>query len=267
MTRKGFLSVVRLGCCALLAWTTTTTARVQGAETITVFAAISLTEALREIAADYKRRTGDTVALNLGASSLLARQIQEGAPADLFLSAGVREMDALEKLGLLQSGSRRTLLSNSLAIVMHKDSSLPIRSAHDLADPQVKRIALADPRVVPAGEYARNYLEKIGLWTSISNKIVPTDNVRAALAAVESGNVEAGIVYATDAHASDQVRVTVAVAASDGPSIRYPVAVLKAARHQSGAQKFLSHLQSGPSQTVFKRHGFLVPERPGHDDR
>jgi molybdate transport system substrate-binding protein len=162
---------------------------------LTVHAAASLTEAMQEIGAAYEKQSGDKLQFNFGASSMLARQIEEGAPADLFFSADEAKMDALEKKDLLLPGTRRSLLSNLLVIVVPADASAAPKSAADLAKPEFKKLALAEPQTVPAGIYAREYLQKIGLWDAVKEKVVPTENVRAALAAVESANVDAGIVY------------------------------------------------------------------------
>ena len=140
---------------------------------------------MKEIAAAYEKSAGDKVVFNFGASSLLARQIEEGAPADVFFSADEAKMDGLEKKGLIVKGTRRSRLSNSLVIVVAADSTLSIKTATDLTASQVKRLALADPKTVPAGLYAKEYLERVKLWPALAAKVVPTDNVRAALAAVE----------------------------------------------------------------------------------
>ena len=147
-------------------------------------------------------------------------------------------MDVLEMAGLIVKETRRSRLSNSLVIVVAGDSPLQVRSAEDLADARVKRIALADPKAVPAGIYARAYLEQAKIWPAVQRKIVPTENVRAALAAVESGNVDAGIVYKTDAAVSRKVKVAYAVKAKEGPEISYPVAVLKESARIDAAKKF-----------------------------
>lgn len=228
------------------------------ATTVNVFAAASLSDSLKAIAADYEKQTGDRIVFNFGASSLLARQIEEGAPADVFFSADEAKMDGLEKDGLIEKGTRKSLLSNLLAIVVAADSTLPIKSAADLADARVKRLALADPKTVPAGIYARKYLEKARLWPAVQSKVVPTDNVRAALAAVESGNVEAGIVYKTDARISKKVKVACEVPASEGPTISYPRAVVKDAGHADAAGRFLKHLDSEEATRVFEKFGFIV---------
>ena len=184
------------------------------AATVTVFAAASLTDAMKEIARDYEKRTADKVMFNFGASSMLARQIQEGAPADMFFSADEAKMDSLQKEGLISKDSRRSLLSNSLVIVVAKEHGAAIQAVKDLASDKVTRLALAEPRTVPAGIYAKEYLQQQNLWRAVESKVVPTENVRAALAAVEAGNVEAGIVYKTDAAISQKVKIAFEVPTS-----------------------------------------------------
>jgi molybdate transport system substrate-binding protein len=225
---------------------------------ITVFAAASLSDALRELAAIHEKATGDTVRLNLGASSLLARQIKEGAPADLFLSADEAKMDDLAKADLIDPATRRRLLSNTLVIVVAADSEVKLASAQDLTRATVRRLALAEPETVPAGIYARDYLQECGVWEAVRRKIVPTENVRAALAAVESGNVDAGIVYQTDALISKKVRVAWAVPPSEGPRISYPVAVVKGGGNPDAAKCFLARLVSPAGKSVFAKYGFIT---------
>jgi molybdate transport system substrate-binding protein len=223
-----------------------------------VFAAASLTDSVKEIAGDYTKQTGRKILFNFGASSTLARQIEEGAPADIFFSADEAKMDGLEKKGLILPGTRKSRLSNSLVIVVAADSSLQITSATNLADTAIKRIALADPKSVPAGIYSKAYLQKINLWTAIEPKVVPTDNVRAALAAVESGNVEAGMVYKTDAAISKHVKVACEIFAREGPKISYPMAVVKDSRQPVAAKAFLDYLNSAAAAKIFERYGFIV---------
>lgn len=223
-----------------------------------VSAAASLTGALREIAPAYEKATGDGIVLNLGASSALARQIREGAPADLFLSADEEKMDGLEKEGLLLAGTRRSVLSNTLVVVVPADSKLRISGPADLAGPAIRALALAEPKTVPAGIYARKYLEKRGLWDKLSGRVIPTENVRAALAAVEAGNVEAGIVYGTDARISKRVKIAYGVPRAEGPAISYPFAVLVGSERKEAARKLLAYLQSPAALTVFRKHGFQI---------
>src|SRR5437899_3560607 len=162
--------------------------------TIHVSAAASLMDALQEITRQYRQAT---IVFNFGASSLLARQIIEGAPADVFISADEASMNRVQERGLIDAKSRRSILSNTLAIVVPSDSRRKISSARDLLS--VHRVALAAPDAVPAGIYAKEYLQRLRLWEEVGPNVIPTDNVRSALAAVESGNVDAGIVYKTDA--------------------------------------------------------------------
>ncbi len=189
---------------------------------LTVHAATSLSDAMNEIGRAYEKQSGDKLRFNFGASSMLARQIEEGAPADLFFSADEAKMDSLQKKDLLLPGTRHSLLSNLLVIVVPVDASTAPKSAADLVKPEFKKLALAEPQTVPAGIYAREYLQKLGLWDTVKDKVVPTENVRAALAAVESGNVEAGIVYKTDSMISKKVKIAVEIPAVEGPKISYP---------------------------------------------
>jgi len=227
---------------------------------VRVSAAASLTDALRDIEAMYQKESGDTILFNFGASSTLARQIQEGAPADLFISADELQMNRLQQRSLILPKSRRSILSNTLVIVVPRASRLRIASPRDLAAPAIRNLALAEPQSVPAGVYAREYLQKVGVWNSISHKIVPTENVRAALAAVESENADAGIVYRTDALNSTRVRIAWEVPWGEGPSISYPVAVLAESSQQAAAQRLLNYLQSAAARRIFRKYGFLIPK-------
>jgi molybdate transport system substrate-binding protein len=221
---------------------------------VTVFAAASLADAMNDLAALQQKNTGGTVRLNLGASSTLAVQLKAGAPADVFFSADEASMDKVADL--IDPASRHRVLSNTLVIVVPADSGLKITAAADLAGLAVKRLALAEPQSVPAGVYAKQYLEKTGVWKDVAGKVVSTENVRATLAAVESGNVEAGIVYKTDALISKKVRVAFEVPLADGPVISYPVALVKAGKNPAGAAKFLELLDSPEGRAVFAKYGF-----------
>ncbi|HYO78629.1 MAG TPA: molybdate ABC transporter substrate-binding protein, partial [Thermoanaerobaculia bacterium] len=220
---------------------------------VRVFAAASLREALTEIAAAYERQSKDKIVFSFGASSLLARQIQEGAPADLFLSADEEKMNALARRGLIEARSRVSVLSNSLVVVVPKTGGKSIASARQL--PSLESIALAEPNSVPAGIYAREYLQKIGLWSRLQAKVIPTDNVRSALAAVESGNVDAAIVYKTDALISNEVRVAYEVPRADGPDISYPFALVT---NNAASRRFLGQLRSPAALRVFAKYGFVI---------
>jgi molybdate transport system substrate-binding protein len=228
------------------------------AATLNIFAAASLTDVLKELAPAYESATGDKLAFNFAGSNVLARQIQEGAPADVFFSADELKMNALQKAGLIDTSTEKALLSNTLVIVIPTDSKLEIPNPQALASPEVKRIALADPAAVPAGIYSKEYLEKLNLWEKVKDRVIPTENVRAALAAVESGNVNAGIVYKTDAGISKTVKIAYEVPAAEGPKITYPIAVLKDSKNAPEAAKFVEFLESDTAKIAFKKYGFLV---------
>jgi molybdate transport system substrate-binding protein len=227
------------------------------ADEIIVSAAASLTDVLKEISNGYQSKSKNTVKFNFGPSSGLARQIEEGAPADMFFSADVAQMDDLDKNSRLEPGTRKNLLSNQLVIIVPADSKLAITSPKDLLKSEVKRIALAEPPV-PVGAYSSKYLEAEGLWDKIKPKVVPVQDVRATLASVESGNVEAGFVYKTDAAVSKKVRIVYEVPLDKGPKIIYPVAIVKESKRKDTARDFLNYVQTPASKELFKKYGFVV---------
>ena len=224
---------------------------------LTVFAAASLSDALKEIAQTYEPATGDKLHYNLAASSTLARQIKEGAPADIFFSADEAKMDDLAGAGLIVTDTRRSLLSNTLVIVVNAEGGAAITTPSDLTKASIGRVALAEPETVPAGIYAREYLQKAGLWEKIRAKVVPMENVRGCLAAVEAGNADAGIVYKTDALISKNVKIAYEVPMGEGPNISYPLAVLRESRNEKGARKFAVYLASAEARAVFIKYGFI----------
>ncbi|HSY17475.1 MAG TPA: molybdate ABC transporter substrate-binding protein [Candidatus Acidoferrales bacterium] len=225
---------------------------------ITVFAAASLTDSLKQIATTYEKQSGDKISFNFGASSTLARQIEEGAPADIFFSADEAKMDGLEKKNLIAKTTRKSRLGNVLVVVVPAGSKLEIKSAGDLTNAAVEKIALADTKAVPAGVYAKAWLEQRQVWAGIESKVVPTENVRGALAAVESENVEAGVVYKTDASISKKIKVAYEVPAADAPKISYPMALVKESKQPASAKKFLDYLASEDAGQVFQRFGFIL---------
>jgi molybdate transport system substrate-binding protein len=223
--------------------------------TVRVFAAASLTDSLGEIIDLFEAsHEGVRVVPQFGASNDLARQILAGAPAHLFFSADERQMDRAMAGGSIEEGSRRDLLSNQLVVVEARAAGEPIRSPRDLE--RGLRIALADPEAVPAGVYARQYLEKLGLWDRVRARVVPTLDVRAALAAVASGNVDAGFVYRTDAILEPRVRVAFEVPRDEGPRIVYPLALVRGGSEE--ARALFRFLVSPEAAAVFERYGFVV---------
>lgn len=249
------MNVRLITCCLALAGLIAPAA---GATDLNVLAAASLTDSLKEIARNYQRLTGDRIVLNLGSSNTLARQIEQGAPADLFLSADEAKMNALQREGLIFDDTRRSILSNTLVIITSASSPLRLSSPNDLKNRAVRSIALADPQVVPSGLYAKHYLKGRNIWPALAGKIIPTDNVRATLAAVEAGNVGVGIVYRTDALISRKVRIVHEIPRSEGPRISYPFAVVRESAHPAAARKFLAYLSSRAARDVFAKHGFIV---------
>jgi molybdate transport system substrate-binding protein len=226
-----------------------------GADEVDVYAAASLTDVLTEIAVGFERSSGHRVMFNFGGSNDLARQIEAGAPADVFFSADEAQMDRLEGAGLVRAEDRIDVLSNRLVVVVPATSAARLAGARDLLP--LRRLALADPQAVPAGVYARVWLESIGLWERLREKVVPALNVRAALAAVESENVEAGVVYRTDAALSRRVRVAFEVPGEQGPAIVYPLAPV-ASSTKAGTREMVRYLLSAPAREVYARHGFVV---------
>jgi molybdate transport system substrate-binding protein len=225
---------------------------------ILVFAAASLTESLQDIGKAYSAKTGTKVVYSFGPSNDLQRQISAGAPADVFFSADTPKMDALEQAGLVKKADRSEFLSNVLVVVVPADSTTKITSAKDLA--ALPRIALADPAAVPVGVYAKKWLESEGVWNQVASKVVPALDVRAALAAVASGSVSAGVVYATDAATSKGVRLAFTVA--NGPPITYSVAALAGSKRSAEAQAFVKFLESNEAKTVFQKRGFRILGAP-----
>jgi molybdate transport system substrate-binding protein len=225
---------------------------------ILVAAAASLTDVLNEIGAVYRSKSKNSVNFTFGPSSTLARQIEEGAPADLFFSADLPQMDNLDKNGRLEPGTRRNLLSNQLVIIVPADSKLAISSPKDLLKADIKKIALAEPASVPVGVYSSKYLTDEGLWDQVKPKVVPVQDVRATLASVESGNVEAGFVYKTDAAVSKKVKIVYEVPIDKGPKIVYPVAIVKESKRKHTARDFLNYVQVPASKELFKKYGFVV---------
>jgi molybdate transport system substrate-binding protein len=222
---------------------------------VTLFAASSLTDALQDLAPGFEAATGHRVVFGFGASNDLARQIKAGAPADVFFSADAAQMDGLEAAGLVRAADRIPLLSNLLVAVVPAASAVRLGAPPDLLS--VRRLALADPAAVPAGLYARRWLESIGLWERLRDRVVPTLNVRAALSAVESENADAGIVYRTDAAISRRVRVAFEVPGAAGPAIVYVLAPLAGSR-KAATPALVAHLTSAAARELYARRGFLV---------
>ncbi len=236
-------------------------AHAQAREPARVFAASSLTDALNEIGAAYAATGRPRPVFNYAASSVLARQIEQGANADLFLSADEPWMDYLAQRNLIEGRSRVTLLSNQLVLIAPTDRPLNLRIRRGFALHAALRggrLALADPDSVPAGRYARAALENLNVWNTVSSDVVRAENVRAALRFVELGEAAAGIVYLTDARATPRVMIVGTFPPSSHPRIRYPMAVIRGGRAEE-ARAFAAYLQTRPARAIFTRLGFTRP--------
>lgn len=225
---------------------------------MTVFAASSLTDSLKSVAEAYQAKTGIKLALSFGASSTLARQIEQGAQADLFLSADSDWMDYLQKKNLIAEASRKELLGNRLVLIAAADAKPVPRIApgFDLAGAlEGGRLALADPASVPAGKYAKAALMSLGVWDSLAAKVAQAENVRVALEYVARGEAPYGIVYATDAKVAPKLRIAGAFPENSHPPIVYPAALTKTA--SPGAKAFLDFLSSAQARAIFEKAGFI----------
>ena len=230
-------------------------------QTVTVSAAASLKDALDQISQLYRsEKPGVSVRFNLGGSGTLQRQIEQGAPVDVFISASPDEMDRLEAKGLLLPGTRRNLVANSVVLIVPA-SSASIGSFQDLVEPQVKLIAIGEPQTVPAGKYAREVLTHMGLYDRLKPEFVLAKDVRQVLTYVATGNADAGIVYATDARISQKVKVAATAPAGSHSPVIYPVAVVKASRDPTAAKDFEAFLEGSQAQGVFQKFGFLSTNR------
>ena len=225
------------------------------AQALVVFAAASLKNALDEVASLSPSKP----AISYGASSALARQIENGAPAQVFISADLEWMDYLEGKKLIRSETRRNLLGNRLVLISPAGSAARIEVRPGFALAELLgggRLALGDPAHVPAGKYAKAALEKLGVWDAVSGKLAPSENVRAALALVARGETPLGIVYATDAAAEPKVRVVAAFPDGLHPPIVYPAALTANAPASGAVTDFLALLSSPAARKVFEKHGF-----------
>ncbi len=228
---------------------------------LTVSAAISLSKSLKTIRDLYRQKDpGVSITLDLGASGILEQQIEQGAPVDIFISASPDEMNELQAKGLLAVGSRGILLRNSLVLISPMEDR-KVNGFQDLTRPEVRRVAIANPESVPAGRYARQALQYLKLYPKIQAKLLFAQDVRQVLAYVETDNVDAGLVYITEAKLSSKVRVVaVAPGASHAPIV-YPVAMVKRTKNAADAERLIQFLRGPEAGRVFEQEGFGVGGR------
>ncbi len=265
MKRKQFFTFIGIALTSLilavgLAFISSSSSVVAQSNTeLLVSAAASMKDVMEEIKTDYqKTKPNVNIKYNFGASGALLQQIQQGAPVDVFISAGKKQVDTLEQSGQLVTGTRGILAKNRLVLIVPKNAT-GVSSFNNLKDAKIKKIAIGEPRSVPAGQYAEEALKKLGIYESIKPKFVYANNVRQVLAAVESGNADAGLVYQTDAKISNKVKVVVAADEKYHSPIVYPLAVLKRTKNMQAAKDFLQFLSSEQAKTVLQKYGFILP--------
>lgn len=232
----------------------------QQGTSLTVSAAISLSNALQEIKPLYEQsQQSAKIKYNFGASGALQQQIEQGAPVDVFVSAALKQMDSLQQKGLIVPETRRNLLTNRLVLVV-PENGRSLASFKDLTSSQIKRIAVGEPKSVPAGQYTEEVFENLGIFQQVKPKLVYGNNVRQVLTFVETGNVDAGIVYLTDAKESDKVRQVATAAENLHSPIVYPIAVLKNSKNIPTARGFVQFLSGNVAREIFEKYGFSMAD-------
>jgi molybdate transport system substrate-binding protein len=227
--------------------------------TLNISAAASLTDALKEINTLYTTQNPNvTITPNFASSGTLQTQIQNGAPADVFISAAAAQMDNLQKGQLIVEDTRKNLLVNKVVLIVPVDSTLGITSFMDLATDKVKMIAIGDPKSVPAGTYAQQAFDFLGIMSQVQPKYVMGSDVRGVLSYVESGNVDAGIIYSTDALTSKKVKVVANAPDAINAKVVYPVAVIKASKNMDTSKAYENFLFTKQAKAIFEKYGFNI---------
>lgn len=226
---------------------------------IMVSAASSMTESLTKIADEYKKVSPNvTIKFNFGASGTLQTQIEEGAPADIFFSASTKQMNTLEEKDLTIKESRKDLLKNKIVLIALKDSNIDIKTFEDCATNKVSMIAIGNPDSVPVGQYTQEIFTKMNLWDKVLAKANLATNVKEVLTWVETGNIDCGIVYKTDAITSDKIKIICSAPEGSHKAVIYPVAILKSSKNVNAAQAFVDYLSTEAAQSIFVDYGFLI---------
>ena len=227
--------------------------------TLTVSAAASLKDALQAIQPLYGQQQPQVqLTYNFGASGSLQRQIEQGAPVDVFISAAAKQMDALQQNGFLVDSTRQNLLQNRVVLIVPKDADA-VTGFQDLVSDRVKKVAIGEPQSVPAGKYAQEVLTSFKIFQPLQPKLVFGKDVRQVLSYVETGNVDAGIVYKTDAKRSNQVKMVATAPETSHSPVLYAIAVVKASKNTAAAKEFVQFLSGSAAGAVFEKSGFLKP--------
>jgi len=226
-------------------------------ENLTVSAAVSLKDAFTEIGVLYKTKTGKTVNFNFGSSGALQKQIETGAPVDVFASAGEKQMDELAAKNLIEADSRKDFARNKLVLIAPQNSNLNLENFDGLSDLKVQKIAVGNPKTVPAGQYAEQFFEKNNLKNVLQSKLIFAEDVRQVLDYVVRGETDAGIVYATDAKSAEgKIKIVATAPETDHDPILYPVALIKDGKQKQSASEFLDLVLSAEGQAILQKYGF-----------
>lgn len=246
-----FLSLILLSGCQ-------TSSSQKTNESLTVSAAASLKNALSEIAVLFESKNGKKVSFNFGASGALQKQIETGSPVDIFASAGEKQMDELAEKGLIEIASRRNFAQNQLVLIVPKDSKVKINSFAELTNSEVQKIAIGEPKTVPVGQYTEQLLAKLNLKNELQGKLISAQDVRQVLDYVSRGEVDAGIVYATDAKiANNKVEIAAISPEDSHQPILYPITIIKDSANKELANEFIETLLSAEGQNILQKYGFL----------
>ncbi|MBI5591739.1 MAG: molybdate ABC transporter substrate-binding protein [Deltaproteobacteria bacterium] len=254
MLKKTLLWAV--GCLMVL--TAAGSVNAQASKEITVSAAISLKNAFEEIGTLFESRNkGVKVVFNFGASGDLVKQIEGGAPVDVFASAAQKDMDQIEQKGLIDSFTRFNFVKNTVVLIQSLSSTLEIKGFEDLLKPEVKMISIGNPQTVPAGKYAQEVFTRLKVWDGISHKLVLAENVRQVLDYVTKNEVDAGVVYATDAAVqTGKIKIVATAPSESHKPVVYPVAVLKGSKNEALAKAFVAMLKADEGMNILKKYGF-----------
>ena len=243
------------GCVGNAPQTPKNTSNETGA--LTVSAAVSLKDAFKEIAALYETQTGRSISFNFGASGALQKQIETGAPVDVFASAGVPQMDELAGKNLIDAATRRDFASNTLVLIVPANSKTQSLTFADLTKPEITKIAVGNPKTVPAGVYSEQVFEKLNLKSALQTKLILAEDVRQVLDYVARGETDAGLVYASDARsAGDKIRVAANAPEGSHAPISYPIAVVTDSERKDSAREFIDFILSAEGQKILRKHGF-----------
>jgi molybdate transport system substrate-binding protein len=226
---------------------------------VTVSAAISLKDALDAIKQAYaSQNAGVSLSMNYGASGTLQLQIEQGAPVDVFISAAPQQMDTLASKGLLLEGTRKDLLRNAIVLIVPTSSTLDVSTFQDLLKADVKKVALGEPVAVPAGKYAKEVLTHLGIYDQVNAKAILAKDVRQVLTYVETADVDAGVVYTTDALSSSKVKIVARAPEDSHDPVIYPVAVIKSTKNPAAAKAFEDFLSGPQARAIFEKYGFTI---------